>query len=44
MSSVVDSPSDRVLEKASRWDLVRAEGYGGRKVVSMDVLMFLEYM
>ena len=44
MPSVVESPSGRVPEKASRWDLTETEGYGGGKVVSMDVPMFMEYM
>ena len=40
---MIDSPSDRSLEKAPRWDLTGTEGCGGGKVVSWPPLMFLGY-
>ena len=37
---MVDSPSDRVLAKAPRWDLADTEGYGGGNCVSWCPWMF----
>ena len=37
---MVDSPSDRVPAKASRWDLADIEGYGGGNCVSWCPWMF----
>ena len=42
--SVIDSPSGRVPEKASRWDRGRTEACGGRKVFSSGSQLVLEYL
>ena len=42
--SVIDSPSDRVPEKASRWDRGRTEACGGRKVFSSVSLVYWEFI
>src|SRR3989337_3364864 len=42
--SVIDSPSGRVLEKASRWDRGRTEACGGGRVFSFGSLMVFEYL
>jgi hypothetical protein len=41
--SMIDSPSGRVPEKASRWDRGRTEACGGRKVFSSVSLVYWEY-
>src|SRR5215216_4048203 len=41
---MIESPSDRMPEKAPRWDLTGTEGCGGGKVVSWNSLMFLGYL
>ena len=40
MPSMIESPSGRVPEKASRWDLTRSETCGGRKVFPWLLLGF----
>jgi len=40
---VIESPSDRMPEKAPRWDLTGTEGCGGGKVVSWLPWKFLGY-
>ena len=42
--SVIESPSGRMPEKASRWDLTGTEGCGGGKVVSWHPWKLLGYM
>ena len=42
--SVIDSPSGRVPEKASRWDRGRTEACGSGKVFSSGSLMVSEYL
>ena len=42
--SVIDSPSGRVPEKVSRWDLEGTETCGGRKSVSGGSLLVWEYL
>jgi hypothetical protein len=44
MPSVIESPFDRMPEKAPRWDLTGTEGCGGGKVFSWMLLVVLEYM
>ena len=41
---MVDSPSDRVLAKAPRWDLMDTKGYGGGNCVSWCPWMFSGYV
>ena len=41
---MIDSPSGRVPEKASRWDRGRTEACGGGKVFSSGSLLVLEYL
>src|SRR3989337_1803692 len=41
---VIDSPSGRVPEKASRWDRGRTEACGGGKVFSSVSLVYWEYL
>ena len=42
--SMIDSPSGRVPEKASRWDRGRTETCGGRKVISCGSLLVSQYL
>jgi hypothetical protein len=44
MPSVIDSPSGRVPEKASRWDRGRTETCGGEKVTSGGSLLVFQYL
>jgi hypothetical protein len=41
---VFDSPSDKVPEKASRWDRGRTETCGGGKVISGGSLLVSQYL
>ena len=41
---MIKSPSDRMLEKALRWDLTGTEGCGGGKVFSWMLLVVWEYV
>ena len=41
--SVIDSPSGRVVKKASRWDRGRTEACGSGKVFSSVFLVYVEY-
>src|SRR3990170_5948649 len=43
-TSMIDSPSGRVLEKASRWDRGRTEACGGVKVIRGGSLMVSKYL
>src|SRR3989337_187115 len=44
MPSVIESPSGRMPEKASRWDLTGTEGYDGGKVFWWTLLVVWEYL
>ena len=44
MPSMIESPFDRVLEKAPRWDLTGTKACGGRKVFWWTLLIFGEYL
>ena len=41
---MIDSPSGRVPEKASRWDRGRIEAYGGGRVFSSGSLLVSGYL
>ena len=44
MPSMIESPSDRVPEKAPRWDLTGTEAWDSRKVFWWMLLLVWEYL